>query len=48
MMKLKNFEDESPTSNFQFNTEKVKAGDYILVRLKSKIGLFTILSLSKM
>ena len=31
-------ENEPPTSNFQFDVEKVKAGDYILVELKSKKG----------
>ena len=31
-------EEEPPTSNFQFDIEKVKAGDYILVELKSDKG----------
>ena len=31
-------EDEPLTSNFQFDTEKVVAGDYFLVELKTKKG----------
>ena len=31
-------EDKPHSNNFQFDSEKVKSGDYILVELKSKKG----------